>query len=180
MRVSELQNAPEWLKKACVANEDVEIRHNIVVWKSGDWKYGVWEHGVWESGTFHQGTWKDGVWKGGIFKAGNWINGVWQKGSFTGYWDDGIWLDGTFNGGTWERGSWNKGTQNSGKHSIRSKHTMLIRGTDICAGCKTKSYKEWREWLNGTEEFETCRDTEEFKLIRAHILALCTYIEETL
>ena len=55
MKISELTNAPQWLKDAIVENEDVEIVNNYVIWKDGTWKSGVWKSGRWEGGVWEDG-----------------------------------------------------------------------------------------------------------------------------
>jgi hypothetical protein len=45
----------------------------------------------------------------------------------------------------------------------------------ISIGCKAKSIAQWDKWFAGTEEFETKRDSDEFKRIRANYLAVRAY-----
>ena len=53
----------------------------------------------------------------------------------------------------------------------------VIDKTLIKIGCETKTPKEWEEWLEGTDEFETPRNTPEFKQIEAVIRAHITYLK---
>ena len=59
---------------------------------------------------------------------------------------------------------------------IYSKRQISIIGDYIQVGCKRKTIDEWIDWLNSDEEYETKRNTEEFKRIEAHISAYITYI----
>jgi hypothetical protein len=43
-------------------------------------------------------------------------------------------------------------------------------------GCKTKSVADWDAWFAGSDEYETLRDTEDFKRIRANYLAVRAYL----
>lgn len=52
MRITELTNAPTWLKQATVENENVEIVHGIVIWYSGIWYGGIWNGGAWKGGDW--------------------------------------------------------------------------------------------------------------------------------
>jgi len=45
----------------------------------------------------------------------------------------------------------------------------------IVIGCKAKTIAQWDEWFSGTETFETERDSDEFKRIRASFLAYRAY-----
>jgi len=47
----------------------------------------------------------------------------------------------------------------------------------LTIGCKTKTIKEWDEFFESNEEFETPRGTQEFKQIQAMYLAHKTYYE---
>ena len=162
MKISELENAPQWLKEAKVQNEDVEIINNIVVWEYGIWEGGIWEYGIWEGG----------IWEGGIWERGTWKDGIWKRG----IWKDGIWKRGIWEGGIWEGGIWEEGIWKGGRHSQMSKYYPLIEGDKIIIGCKTKTIAEWDEWFNGDEEFETKRGTREFQMIFAHYRATREYI----
>jgi len=46
-----------------------------------------------------------------------------------------------------------------------SKHTITYSFSGIKIGCKTKTRKEWVDWFLGDEEYETPRDSNEFKQI---------------
>jgi hypothetical protein len=79
MKIPELSNAPQWLMRAIVANEDVEIDDNgRVVWLGGDWLDGDWHDGVWHDGVWHGGVWHDGDWRDGLWRGGVWYGGVWR------------------------------------------------------------------------------------------------------
>lgn len=108
MKVSELVNAPQWLREAGVEDEDVEIISGIgVVWHSGTWKCGSWGGGVWKDGIWERGTWQDGVWANGTWMDGTWQDGIWMDGIWMlGIWKDGIWENGIWLGGTWKDGIW--------------------------------------------------------------------------
>jgi len=45
----------------------------------------------------------------------------------------------------------------------------------IKIGCKVKTTEEWDAWFEGTETFDTSRDTEVFKRIRANYIAVREY-----
>ena len=53
----------------------------------------------------------------------------------------------------------------------------VINNKEIKIGCEIKTPKEWEEWLEGTDEFETPRNTPEFKQIEAVIRAHITYLK---
>ncbi len=183
MLVKDLTYAPDWLIRAKVSGEDVELVDGVVVWKGGTWEGGTWEDGVWEYGTWKGGlwkggTWKDGLWKGGTWEDGTWEDGLWERGTWEdGLWERGTWEDGVWEGGTWKGGTWKGGTWKGGKHSLRRKWNVLIDGSSITVGCKTKSASEWKDWLAGNEEYYTPRNSETFRMIRASILAACAYVE---
>ncbi len=62
---------------------------------------------------------------------------------------------------------------------LRSKYSPRVTMSgSVKVGCLTKTPAEWREWLEGTGEYDTSRCTREFAYIRAHILAACVYAEE--
>ena len=178
MKISELTNAPQWLKDAIVENEDVEIVNNYVIWKNGMWKCGVWKSGVWEGGTWKNGMWEGGVWEGGTWKNGVWEGGVWKCGAWEGgAWEDGTWEGGVWKCGVWEGGVWKCGAWEGGTHSMMSKYIPLINGDNIEIGCKRKTIKEWKAWFDGSKEFETKRNSREFKMIYAHFKACAAYVE---
>jgi len=47
---------------------------------------------------------------------------------------------------------------------------------NIIIGCKRKTVEEWELWFESNEEFDTKRDTEEFKKIQACFEATKSYI----
>ena len=67
MKISELENAPDWLKEAKTVDEDVEIVGGRVIWRDGEWQDGVWQGGLWRGGV-----WRGGVWHGGVWRDGEW------------------------------------------------------------------------------------------------------------
>jgi hypothetical protein len=181
MKITELKNAPEWLKNAVVENENVEIDiYGNIIWKSGIWKSGTWESGTWVSGTWESGIWKlglweSGTWESGLWKSGTWVDGTWKSGT----WKLGTWKSGTWEYGTWESGTWEYGTWKGGESALKSKYTPFINfDLSVSIGCKTMTIEDWVEWFeNSTEEFETPRNTPEFKMIRAHFYAVKAYVE---
>ena len=172
MKISELENPPHWLKIASTLDEDVEIINGLVIWKGGIWECGIWECGIWEDGVWECGIWEDGVWEGGVWKDGFWKDGVWEGE----VWKGGIWEGGVWKGGVWEGGVWKGGVWEGGITSIKSKYIPLIDGNIIKIGCKDKTIEEWDKWFAGTENFETKRNTIEFKMIYAHYCAIKEYI----
>ena len=101
MRIKDLKNAPEWLKKAETKNEDVEITDDgQVIWKSGVWIFGVWENGLWRFGVWEGGIWLGGTWENGMWKSGKWKGGIWRNGLWiSGIWENGLWINGIFSSG---------------------------------------------------------------------------------
>jgi len=182
MKISELKNAPQWLKDANVENEDVEIINGVVVWNDGTWKSGIWENGVWKYGVWNNGIWKNGTWKSGVWNDGTWNNGIWNNGIWEngvwkyGIWENGIWKNGAWKSGAWKSGTWENGTWSGGFSLLKSKYIPLINKNIIRLGCKQKTVEEWNEWFSGTEEFETKRGTKEFQMIYAHFKACEAYI----
>jgi uncharacterized protein YjbI with pentapeptide repeats len=59
---------------------------------------------------------------------------------------------------------------------IYCKWSHSIIGDKIKIGCKTKSIEEWEEFFNSDAEFETKRDTQEFKQIQAVYEAYKVYL----
>ena len=57
------------------------------------------------------------------------------------------------------------------------KWNVAIVDDKISIGCKTKSISEWDEWFASDNEYETMRDTDEFKRIEAMYLAYRTYLK---
>lgn len=60
---------------------------------------------------------------------------------------------------------------------IFCKWSFSIKGDLINIGCKSKTIKDWGIWFDSKEEYETQRNTEEFKQIQAVYNALKTYLE---
>ena len=148
MKISELENCPDWLREADTENANVEIIDGAVQWCSGTWNNGTWEGGTWENGT----------WLGGTWKSGGWWNGTWNDGT----WNDGTWEGGLWVGGTWVGGSW----ESDNIQTIRFKYFPRLNGDKtITIGCKTKTREEWDKWFAGTEEYKTPRGTEAFQKI---------------
>ena len=58
-----------------------------------------------------------------------------------------------------------------------SKWVFSFKNDNLSIGCKTKTIKEWDEFFESNEEFETPRGTKEFKQIEAMYLAHKTYYE---
>ncbi len=58
-----------------------------------------------------------------------------------------------------------------------SKWRFAIIGDYLKIGCKKKTFEEWDNWFTGEEEFETKRDTDDFKRIEAMYRAYKTYYE---
>ena len=153
MKKNELENCPIWLLEANTKDEDVEIIDGKVIWNDGIWEDGIWNDGIWEGGIWEDGIWKDGTWNGGTWWGGTWKDGTWKDG----IWKGGIWLDGA--------------------SAIKSKYIPIHNNGKIKIGCKEKTIEEWDSFFNGTEEFDTKRETREFKMIHAHYLAVKTYIQ---
>lgn len=201
MKIEELANCPDWLKEAVTENADVDIIEGVVHWHSGTWHSGVWENGVWETGLWKGGTWKHGLWKSGTWEGGTWHSGTWRSGTWNygtwndgrwregtwcnGIWEDGHWYSGYWNNGTWYDGFWHNGTWDRGslkKAHIRHqrfKYSPALRADNsIIIGCQTKTREQWDAWFAGDEEFETPRNSEEFKLIEANYIGFIAYAEQ--
>ena len=71
MKISELENAPQWLLDANVKNEDVYMVGDLVTWRGGIWLGGTWLGGTWEGGIWHGGNWRGGIWRGGEWLGGH-------------------------------------------------------------------------------------------------------------
>ena len=102
------------------------------------WKGGIWNGGIWEDGIWEDGTWKGGIWNGGIWERGTW------------------------KGGTWERGTWK-----DGKRKPMCRWSVYATPIGVKIGCNEKTIKEWDDWFASNDVFETHRDSEQFKYIRA-------------
>jgi hypothetical protein len=166
MKISELENAPQWLLEAKTEDADVIIVDGCVVWFGGTWHGGTWNGGIWFGGIWFGGTWNGGTWNGGI-----WCDGIWNGGA----WNGGIWCDGIWNGGAWNGGTWNDGTWNGGTSALRSTWSVTGNETLCVIGCKTKTWEEWEEWFASDLTFETPRDTPAFDAIHRHYRALRAY-----
>ncbi len=101
MRISELPNAPTWLKEAKTFNADVNIVDGVVIWLDGTWLDGSWHGGIWRDGTWITGSWRNGTWHRGRWHSGTWYGGSWLNGT----WRDGTWHSGTWYGGRWQGGT---------------------------------------------------------------------------
>jgi hypothetical protein len=185
-KIKDLKNAPDWLKRARVRDEDVEIVNGVVVWKAGTWEGGIWEGGTWEDGIWRGGLWLGGAWEGGIWEDGTWRDGLWLGGAWWGgiwrggTWEDGIWRGGTWEDGTWEGGIWEDGTWRDGtwvtgyQAPVRCKWRILIQPDfSIKVGCMVKTANEWEAWLESGDEFETPRTDPAFKDIALSIKVAC-------
>ena len=59
-----------------------------------------------------------------------------------------------------------------------AKWSVGIKGNFLKIGCKEKTFDEWKEWFeNSDEEFETPRDSDAFKRIQATFIAHKAYYE---
>ena len=59
---------------------------------------------------------------------------------------------------------------------IYSKWDFSIENDNLNIGCKTKTFSEWKEWFEESEEeFSTERNTEDFKRIQAMFYAYEAY-----
>jgi hypothetical protein len=115
MKISELANAPKWLKDAKTEREDVDIIGGVVVWHYGVWLGGTWHDGVWHGGTWRDGTWHGGTWRDGVWHGGNWRDGIWHDGTWLdGIWRGGDWHYGVWHGGNWRDGNWRRGNWHGG------------------------------------------------------------------
>ena len=86
------------------------------------------------------------IWKGGI-------------------WEDGIWKGGTWKGGIWEGSIWEGGRCKWSVYINKNQNTIHI-------GCKENSIEGWDLWFASNEEYETMRNTEQFKRIyNAYLVA---------
>ena len=62
------------------------------------------------------------------------------------------------------------------KLPIYSKWNFSIQNENLNIGCKTKTFSEWKEWFEESEEeFLTERNTEEFKRLQAMFYAYEAY-----
>jgi hypothetical protein len=72
-----------WLLTCELDDVCIEIKNNLLHWKSGVFYWGVWEWGIFETGDFRSGIWNGGIFLNGTFK-GTWNNGVFKDGTFKG------------------------------------------------------------------------------------------------
>ena len=88
-----------------------------------------------------------------------WKDGTWEEGT----WEDGIWKYGTWEGGIWYDGAWKGGWKNK----IICKHEVVWNSeiNKITIGYAIKTVEEWDAWFASTDEFETPRNDDQFKLI---------------
>ena len=62
MKIADIPNAPVWLKRAKVSNENVSVdKDGYVTWRGGTWWGGTWKGGTWWGGTWRGGTWRGGT-----------------------------------------------------------------------------------------------------------------------
>jgi hypothetical protein len=147
MKISELTNAPDWLKAAVVENEDVAINtYGRVTWRGGNWLGGDWYGGDWLGGTWRGGNWRDGDWYDGNWRGGDWYDGNWYGGN---------WRGGNWYGGNWRDGDWFGGTRLLVRlgFDLRGYAFMLnlFKGKDvvISAGCRHFTLDDARaHWLS--------------------------------
>ena len=146
------------------------------VWINGNWYCGTWETGAWADGTWHKGSWMKGTWCDGTWCDGNWHSGIW----FDGTWRDGMWYGGTWEGGVWSGGRWVTGVwKGAFAQHQRFRHSPILNiDKTITIGSRRKTRDEWDVWFTGTEEYDTPRDSEEFKLLIANYKSFITYAEE--
>lgn len=60
---------------------------------------------------------------------------------------------------------------------IYSKWTFSMKGDKLYIGCKYKTIDEWEEWFAGDEEYDTRRESPDFKRLHAMFLAHKAYYE---
>ncbi len=58
---------------------------------------------------------------------------------------------------------------------IYCKWSISIKGDNINIGCKSMTIEDWDKWFNSDKEFETSRDSIEFKMIHANYKAVREY-----
>jgi len=58
---------------------------------------------------------------------------------------------------------------------IYCKWSISIVDDKVKIGCKIKTIEEWDSWFEGTETFDTPRDSEAFKRIQANYIAIREY-----
>ena len=68
-----------WVLAMECDNVSIEIKNDILYWKSGIVYWGNFIWGVWENGEFRSGTWNGGIFLNGtIAKDVTWLNGVYK------------------------------------------------------------------------------------------------------
>lgn len=50
MKISELENKPDWLIRASTVDADVSVENGVVIWRGGEWRGGEWHGGEWHGG----------------------------------------------------------------------------------------------------------------------------------
>lgn len=166
-----LDNCPEWLKDKyiSVANEDIEIKNNKVIWHGGIWNGGTWHDGIWRAGIFNNGVWLNGFWYYGYFNLGVWHDGDW----YDGIWENGIWYDGVWHNGIWQQGLWKGGKWLNGYKLIGfSKWRIYYNKTKgrIKIGCLDKTIQDWEKFFNSKKVYII--NTEQFNNIyKSYLLA---------
>ncbi len=188
-------NCPQWLKDADWKGDVTIDDSGFVTFHKGTWKDGMWCDGTWCDGTWCDGNWEGGNWKGGNWEGGNWKGGNWESGTWmrgiwksgawkSGDWYSGTWCDGTWEGGTWYNGAWKDGTWMSGvwyggawrggkwlngfvfvETSCNCQLFLNNTTNEIKIGCKIKTAADWYKWFDSNEEYDTPRNSKEFKQI---------------
>jgi hypothetical protein len=74
---------------------------------------------------------------------------------------------------------WRGGTWWGGDQGIRCKWCIYITSDgQLSIGCKTRTVQQWDSWFAGTEEYETKRDSDDFRRIRAAYMGFVVYCRE--
>lgn len=60
---------------------------------------------------------------------------------------------------------------------IYSKWTFSMKSDKLYIGCKSKTIDEWGEWFAGTDEYDTRRESPDFKRLQVMFLAHKAYYE---
>jgi hypothetical protein len=187
MKISELPECPAWLKNATTTDADVEWSHgpgSLIIWRGGTFAGGTFAGGLFAGGTFAGGRFASGTFDGGLFEDGTFAGGTFASGTFAGgtfafgWFAGGRFAGGKFKGGTFDGGRFEGGTFAGGRTSIRGPYRTIINenGT-LSIGCETMTFEKWREWFDGTEEFQTERGTEKFRMIEAQFRAIDAWNE---
>lgn len=78
----------------------------------------------------------------------------------------------------WCGGEWRDGVWRGGSSGIRSPWFVVAhKDGEISIGCKRKTRADWDAWFAGAEEFSTPRSDPKFRLIHAHYLAVCAWLD---